>query len=88
MKRFSRRLLGEVPEPLGVMWHNRPVLGCLMGVGRKAEKWNQLDPDMKGFAHMAAVALVGCSFCLDVAYFQAHNQGLDETRASEVTPVA
>ena len=84
MKRFSRKLLGEVPEPLGVMWHNRPVLSTMMGFGRKAEKWNQLDPDLKSFAHMAAVALIGCSFCLDLAYFQAHNQGLDETRASEV----
>ncbi len=84
MKRFSRKLLGEVPEPLGVMWHNRPVLSTMLGLGRKAEKWNQLDPDLKSFAHMAAVALIGCSFCLDLAYFQAHNQGLDETKVSEV----
>ena len=33
---------------------------------------------------MAAVAMVGCSSCLDFAYFQAHNQGLDEAKASEV----
>ena len=33
---------------------------------------------------MAAVAMVGCSFCLDFAYFQAHNEGLDEAKASEV----
>ena len=26
VKRFSRKLLGRVPEPLGVFWHNRPVL--------------------------------------------------------------
>ena len=49
-----------------------------MGLGRKAEKWDQLDPDLKSFAHMAAVAMVGCSFCLDFAYFQAHNG--DSTR--------
>jgi alkylhydroperoxidase family enzyme len=28
--------------------------------------------------------MVGCSFCLDFAYFQAHNRGLDETKVSEV----
>ena len=83
-KRFSRRLLGEVPRSLGVMWHNRPVLNSMMAVGRKADKWNQLDPDLKSFAHLAAVARVGCSFCLDLAYFQAHHKGLDEAKASEV----
>src|SRR5918996_320448 len=84
MKRFSRKMFGEVPEPLGVMWHNRAVLTSVMGFGRKSQKWDQLDPDLKSFAHMAAVALVGCSFCLDLGYFQAHNEGLDEAKASEV----
>jgi alkylhydroperoxidase family enzyme len=85
MKRLSRKMLGEVPEPLGVMWHNRPVLNSLMRFGRKSQKkWNQLDPDLKSFAHMAAVARVGCSFCLDLAYFHAHNEGLDEAKASQV----
>jgi alkylhydroperoxidase family enzyme len=83
-RRVSRKLLGEVPASLGVMWNNRVVLKNMMAVGRKADKWDQLDPDLKSFAHMAAVALVGCSFCLDLAYFQTHNRGLDETKASEV----
>ena len=26
VKRFSRKMLGEVPEPLGVYWHNQRVL--------------------------------------------------------------
>jgi AhpD family alkylhydroperoxidase len=33
---------------------------------------------------MAVAARVGCSFCLDFGYFQAHNEGLDEVKASEV----
>ena len=33
---------------------------------------------------MAAVSLVGCSFCLDLGYFMAHNEGLDEAKAREV----
>jgi hypothetical protein len=32
LKRFSRKMLGEVPDALGVMWHNRAVLGSSMGV--------------------------------------------------------
>jgi len=84
LKRFSRKLLGDVPEPAEVMWHNRAVLTSVYGLGRKAGKWDQLDPDLKSFAHMAVAALVGCSWCLDFGYFHAHNEGLDEVKASEV----
>jgi AhpD family alkylhydroperoxidase len=84
LKRFSRKLLGDVAEPAEVMWHNRPVLSAVMGVGRKAQKWDRLDPHLKSFANMAVAAKVGCSWCLDFGYFHAHNQGLDETKASEV----
>jgi alkylhydroperoxidase family enzyme len=84
LKRFSRKMLGQVPESIGVMWNNRAVFTTLMGAGRKAEKWDRLDPDLKSFAHMATAALVGCSWCLDYGYFHAHNQGLDEAKASEV----
>lgn len=33
---------------------------------------------------MAVASLVGCSFCLDLGYFHAHNKGLDLTKAREV----
>ena len=55
-----------------------------MGVNRKAEKWDQLDRGLAGLAGMAAAAAVGCSFCLDLNYFMAHNRGLDEGKAREV----
>lgn len=84
MKRMSRKMLGDVPEPLGVMWHNRRVLSDMMAMGRKAEKWNACDRNLKSFAHMAVASLVGCSFCLDLGYFTAHNQGLDLAKAREV----
>ena len=84
LKRFSRTLLGDVPEPAEVMWHNRRVLASVAAFGRKAQKWDRLDPDLKSFAHMAVAALVGCSWCLDFGYFHAHNEGLDEAKASEV----
>ena len=84
LKRFSRKMLGEVPDGAAVMWHNRPVLMSLTGLGRKIQKWDQLDPSLTAFAHMAAAARVGCSFCLDFGYLQAHNEGLDEVKASEV----
>ena len=84
LKRFSRKLLGGVPEPAEVMWHNRAVLTSVMGFGGKVQKWDQLDPNLKSYATMAVAALVGCSWCLDFGYFHAHNEGLDEAKASEV----
>ena len=84
VKRFSRKLFGAVPEPAEVMWHNRAVLNASMGFGRKVQKWDRLDPNLASFAHMAVAAQVGCSWCLDFNYFQAHNEGLDEAKASEV----
>jgi alkylhydroperoxidase family enzyme len=84
VKRMSRRMFGEVPEPVGVAWHNRKVLNLSFSIGRKAQKLDQCDETLKSFAQMAAASLIGCSFCLDFGYFQAHNQGLDVTKAREV----
>jgi alkylhydroperoxidase family enzyme len=84
IKRFSKKHFGEVPDALGVMWHNRPVLKASMGMGQKTKRWKECDESLKSFAHMAVASLVGCSFCLDLGYFQAHNEGLDEAKAREV----
>jgi alkylhydroperoxidase family enzyme len=84
VKRMSRKMLGEVAEPVEVAWHNRKVLNFSFAVGRRAQKWDACDENLKSFAHMAAVSMVGCSFCLDLGYFMAHNEGLDEAKAREV----
>ena len=84
VKRMSRKMMGDVPEPVEVTWHNRKVLNFSFSLGRRAQKWDQCDESLKSFAHMAVASLVGCSFCLDLGYFMAHNEGLDEAKAREV----
>jgi alkylhydroperoxidase family enzyme len=84
VKRMSRKMLGDVAEPVEVAWHNRKVLNFSFSIGRKAQKWDRCDENLKSFAHMAVASLVGCGFCLDLGYFQAHNQGLDVAKAREV----
>ena len=84
VKRMSRRMFGEVPEPVGVAWHNRKVLNLSFSLGRKMQKLDQCDENLKSFAHMATASMIGCSFCLDFGYFHAHNEGLDVTKAREV----
>lgn len=84
VKMISRRMVGQVPEAAGVMWHYPAVFKDLMGFGRKVDSWNRLDPNLASFASMAAAGVIGCSFCLDLHYFMTHNRGLDETKAREV----
>lgn len=84
VKTFSKRMFGRVPDSLGVMWHNVPVLKASMGFGRKVQKWDQCDKTLKSFAHMAVASYVGCSWCLDFNYFMAFNEGLDVERARDV----
>jgi alkylhydroperoxidase family enzyme len=84
MKRFSKKMLGQVPEPLEVYWNNRAVLKGYLAISAKAQKWDACDPSLKSFAHMAVASLVGCKWCLDFGYFQAHNENLDVDKAREV----
>ncbi len=84
VKRFSKKMLGEVPEPLGVYWNNPAVVNGYLAISSKAQKWDACDASLKSFAHMAVASLVGCTWCLDFGYFEAHNQNLDLEKAREV----
>jgi AhpD family alkylhydroperoxidase len=84
VKAISRKMVGQVPEAAGVLWHYPAVFKDSMSFGRKVESWNRLDPNLASFAAMATAGVVGCSFCLDLHYFLTHNHGLDEAKAREV----
>ena len=84
VKRFSRKMLGDVPEPLGVYWQQPQVLRAMLGFGQKVDKWGACDRNLKTLAHIAVASQVGCSWCLDFNYFRAHNEGLDVAKAREV----
>ena len=58
VKRMSRRMFGEVAEPVEVAWHNRKVVDFGFTIGRKSQKWDRCDADLKSFAHMAVPAYV------------------------------
>ncbi|SDZ44367.1 alkylhydroperoxidase AhpD family core domain-containing protein [Micromonospora pattaloongensis] len=84
LKVAMRKMLGGVPEGAEVMWHHRRVFKDMMRFGGRTEKWDRLERNLASLATMAAAAEVGCSFCLDLHYFMAHNKGLDEAKAREV----
>lgn len=84
VKRFAKRALGQVPTSIGVYWHNQKVLMGLSGMGTKIKKLDQCDEQLKSFAHMAVASQVGCTWCLDFNYFEAHNRDLDMDKAREI----
>ncbi|GAB3161450.1 hypothetical protein GCM10027059_11630 [Myceligenerans halotolerans] len=84
VKWAAKKRLGTVPASLGVMWHNQRVLRSSMGLGGKIQKWDACDESLKTFAHMAVASQVGCSWCLDFNYFEAHNKNLDMDKARDV----
>ncbi len=84
IKRFATKTLGQVPTSLGVYWHNQKVLVGMTGVGSKLQKWDACDEQLKSFAHMAVASQVGCTWCLDFNYFEAHNKNLDMEKAREI----
>ncbi|MGW0208103.1 carboxymuconolactone decarboxylase family protein [Streptomyces sp. NPDC003233] len=75
---------GAVPEPLQATWHNPEVAQAAQEMGVRVNAWDVADENLKSFAHMAVAALVGCSWCLDVNYFQVQNKNLDLAKASQV----
>jgi len=84
VKFAARKMLGRVPESVGVLWHHPAVMKDSMSIGGKVERWHALAPDLASYAAMASAAAIGCSWCLDFNYFMAHNHGLDETKVREV----
>ena len=75
---------GVIAEPVEVTWHNPSVAQAALEFGAKIAAWDAADESLKTFAHMAVAAQVGCSWCLDINYFQAQNRHLDLVKASQV----
>jgi alkylhydroperoxidase family enzyme len=75
---------GAVPEPIEVLWHHPRLVEANLEFSAKVGAWDAADESLKTFAHMAVAAQVGCSWCLDLNYFQAQNQNLDMVKASQV----
>jgi len=84
VKAAAKKMLGKVPDSLGVMWQHRPVMMDMMKFGGRVEKWRELDSGLGTLATMACAATVGCSFCLDLHYFMSRDHGLAEEKAREV----
>ncbi|GAA4474280.1 carboxymuconolactone decarboxylase family protein [Rhodococcus olei] len=84
VKVAARRMLGQVPDAMGVLAHHPALMRASMGIGRKIEALDELDRNLASYAVMSTAAYLGCSWCLDFNYYKAHNDGLDEAKARQV----
>ncbi|MCZ0987461.1 carboxymuconolactone decarboxylase family protein [Streptomyces diastatochromogenes] len=84
LKENMIKQLGAVPEPVEVAFNNPALALANLEFGARVAEWDAADASLKSFAHMAVAAQVGCSWCLDIGYFQAQNQHLDLPKASQV----
>lgn len=81
---YSRRAYGDVLDNGLALLHNRPVLWAVLGFERRVEKWDALDPDLKNLAVLSSAAVIGCSWCVDFGWFQAHSKGHDTSKLEKV----
>ncbi|GAA1963223.1 carboxymuconolactone decarboxylase family protein [Agromyces allii] len=84
VKIAARRMLGTVPDSMGVLAHHPALMRASMGIGRKVEGLHELDRDLATLAVMATAAHIGCSWCLDFNYYKSRNEGLDLEKARQV----
>ena len=80
----ARRLYGQVPDNVPVMWNHRKLARAVIGFEGRVARWSELDEHLKSYAVMASAAQIGCSWCLDFGYYLAHDGGLDEAKVREV----
>jgi hypothetical protein len=43
VKRVSRRMFGDVAEPIEEAWHNRKVLNVSFAIGRRTQTWDACE---------------------------------------------
>ena len=73
---YSRRTYGEVLDPGRALAHNSRVIYADLRFERAVARFNRLAPALKELAVMAAAAHIGCSWCMDFGYWEAHKLGI------------
>lgn len=73
---YSRHLYGDVLDPGKALAHNSRVLFADLQFERAVAKFAALDPVLKELAEMTAAATIGCSWCMDFGYWDAHKLGI------------
>jgi len=79
--RYSRRRFGRMVEPTEAAAHHSGVLvamGCLETAAQLG--WKKLDPTLRWLAIETTAAAIGCSWCIDYAYYEGMHDGIDPAK--------
>ncbi|GAA2887057.1 carboxymuconolactone decarboxylase family protein [Streptomyces mexicanus] len=81
---YSRRTFGAVLDPVRAVAHHRKVMLTTLRFELSLGRWNRLDPQLKLLAVMASSHVIGCSWCTDFGYWEAHNEGMPSQKLHAV----
>lgn len=81
---YSRRVYGTVLDPLGAMAQHRGVLLTITAMELGVRRWRRLSPTLHCLAVQASSAAIGCSWCLDFGFWEAHHRGVDPAKIQNV----
>jgi alkylhydroperoxidase family enzyme len=81
---FTRRKFGVVLDPIRAMAHHNQVLKVVGRLNQGARRWRRVDDQIKYLAEMAAVAKVGCEWCMDLGYWVMHGHGISPAKIEAV----
>jgi alkylhydroperoxidase family enzyme len=78
--RYSRKLLGSVPEPMRILAHHPTVLAGCNGIELATMKADRVPQGLKHLASTKAAALTGCEYCMDIASMLSTESGITEAK--------
>jgi alkylhydroperoxidase family enzyme len=81
---WTRRKFGKTMEPILALGHHPKLLRDYIGYQAKVVKWQELEFAPKALAQMAAVATIGCPWCLDFGYWICHQNGISPEKIGNV----
>jgi AhpD family alkylhydroperoxidase len=80
----SRRMVGQVPDPVKVTAHHPLLLGGYGALELAMERSSSVDHRLKELAALKAAGMVGCEFCLDIGSMIARGTGASERQLTEL----
>ncbi len=83
-KWWTRRTFGMTMEPALALGHHPKLLRDYIGYQAKVVRWQKLEFAPKALAQMAAVATVGCPWCLDFGYWICTDKGIPPEKVGSV----
>jgi alkylhydroperoxidase family enzyme len=79
--RYAKRRFGRIVEPVSAAAHHPGVLVAVGALETSVQLGlKKLDPTLRWLALQMAAGTIGCSWCIDYAYYEGMNEGIDPAK--------